>query len=279
MFCYYLLFYSAFSIEMFKSIVENYVVLMGLKNLVLEIKWLSNIEILTQAFLCISILIYTNYFFKIKRKLFLNIIFTVILVLAVYFSFFIPSNLLHFKYLNKTDDVLLIFVYLSVLYFIIIGIIFYKRIEDESDKRLLKQILIFTVVFTPFIIIEGFDFFLEEIFEIFTPMLYGIIAVLTIYHILKYYFNHYFITNGDIKILSDPEISKQVKNNFFNKYSISDREKDVILLVLKGYSNNRISEALFISIATVKTHIYNVFKKTNVKNRYELIYLTKNYIE
>lgn len=56
------------------------------------------------------------------------------------------------------------------------------------------------------------------------------------------------------------------------KYDISEREQEIIELILKGKSNKEIEDALFISIKTVKSHIYNIYKKLGVKNRLELIH-------
>ena len=56
------------------------------------------------------------------------------------------------------------------------------------------------------------------------------------------------------------------------KYNISQREKEIILLLIEGKSNNYIKESLFISYHTVKNHITNIYKKLNVKNRHELIH-------
>lgn len=53
-------------------------------------------------------------------------------------------------------------------------------------------------------------------------------------------------------------------------YNISKREKEVVDLLLLGKSNKEIEDDLFISIGTVKNHIYNIFKKVDVKNRNEL---------
>jgi DNA-binding NarL/FixJ family response regulator len=54
--------------------------------------------------------------------------------------------------------------------------------------------------------------------------------------------------------------------------SLTRREKAIVSLVCKGSSNNDIAESLFISCHTVKTHIYSAFRKTQCKNRVELIY-------
>ena len=70
---------------------------------------------------------------------------------------------------------------------------------------------------------------------------------------------------------NDYEVHK--KANILNKYNLSDRERDVVVFVLKGYSNKKIADTLFISLSTVKTHVHNTFKKTGSATRYELIHL------
>jgi DNA-binding NarL/FixJ family response regulator len=58
--------------------------------------------------------------------------------------------------------------------------------------------------------------------------------------------------------------------NLIEKYEITQREKEIIDLLLEGKTNKAISKELFLSFYTVKTHIYNIYRKTAVKNRVEL---------
>ena len=51
---------------------------------------------------------------------------------------------------------------------------------------------------------------------------------------------------------------------------LTEREMEVVNLLLRGLTYEEISRQLFISINTVKRHIQNVFKKLDVKNRTEL---------
>ncbi|GAB6184414.1 helix-turn-helix transcriptional regulator [Thermodesulfovibrio hydrogeniphilus] len=65
-------------------------------------------------------------------------------------------------------------------------------------------------------------------------------------------------------------------NNIFRKKSSFDihftaREKQIIDMICKGSSNREIANSLFIAEQTVKTHINNIFKKLNIKKRYDLI--------
>lgn len=52
---------------------------------------------------------------------------------------------------------------------------------------------------------------------------------------------------------------------------ISQREYDIIRLICNGYSNKEIARRLFISSATVKTHISNILAKLNLKGRMQIV--------
>jgi len=51
------------------------------------------------------------------------------------------------------------------------------------------------------------------------------------------------------------------------KFGLTTREKDVLKLIVQGYTNSEIAEKLFVSINTVKTHTKNIFVKMDVENR------------
>lgn len=50
---------------------------------------------------------------------------------------------------------------------------------------------------------------------------------------------------------------------------LSEREREVLRLVVEGKSNKEISEALFITESTVKRHLHNILQKLHAKNRAE----------
>ena len=62
---------------------------------------------------------------------------------------------------------------------------------------------------------------------------------------------------------------KQGNSDTFNL--LSDREKEVLTLIAKGFSNKEIAEKLVISVKTVETHKSNLMEKLQMKTRPELV--------
>lgn len=53
--------------------------------------------------------------------------------------------------------------------------------------------------------------------------------------------------------------------------TLTDREKEIVSLIAKGYSNKEVAEQLVISVKTVETHKANVMEKLGLKTRPELV--------
>lgn len=58
---------------------------------------------------------------------------------------------------------------------------------------------------------------------------------------------------------------------FAQSLHLTEREQEIFNLLLEDHNNQEISDRLFISIGTVKTHVHNIFQKSGVSRRYELI--------
>ena len=52
---------------------------------------------------------------------------------------------------------------------------------------------------------------------------------------------------------------------------LTRREEEVLDLLAKGYGNKRIAELLYVSVHTVRSHIYNVYDKLHVHNKVEAL--------
>lgn len=53
--------------------------------------------------------------------------------------------------------------------------------------------------------------------------------------------------------------------------SLTKREKEIILLIAQGLSNQEIAEKLFLSVRTVENHRFNLIQKLDVKNTAALV--------
>jgi DNA-binding CsgD family transcriptional regulator len=75
--------------------------------------------------------------------------------------------------------------------------------------------------------------------------------------------------------VSSYQIGGKMEQNIFQKNMSEDlltnREKEILPLVLQGMSNKSIAAELFVSENTVKTHVRNILSKYQVDNRTQLI--------
>jgi DNA-binding NarL/FixJ family response regulator len=80
-------------------------------------------------------------------------------------------------------------------------------------------------------------------------------------------------------VVSGNKIRDKLDNydNFQELNSLSKREKEIIELLSKGFTNSKIAKELFISSNTVHTHRKNIYKKLKVSSVQELISLAYRY--
>jgi DNA-binding NarL/FixJ family response regulator len=71
--------------------------------------------------------------------------------------------------------------------------------------------------------------------------------------------------------IEDEDHGKGMESDDF----LTRREKQILACLAQGQGNKEISNALFISTETVKTHIKNIFKKLDVKSRLEAVMAAK----
>ena len=74
-----------------------------------------------------------------------------------------------------------------------------------------------------------------------------------------------------------PSIAKKVLNVFndgskkLNEYKLTQREKEILQELVRGYSYKKIAETLFISLDTVRSHIKNIYQKLQVSSKSEAV--------
>lgn len=60
-----------------------------------------------------------------------------------------------------------------------------------------------------------------------------------------------------------------------NRYGLSDRERDVLTLLIRGLSMRQIAQELFITSSTVSFHLGRIYAKTGVHSRHQLTQLLR----
>ena len=79
-----------------------------------------------------------------------------------------------------------------------------------------------------------------------------------------------FFTSGNVES-PDNKSFELAEDSFTIKAQITQREKEIIRLIVDGRSTEEISEMLIISYETVKSHRKNIFRKLNLNKVTELI--------
>ncbi|MGY3749166.1 response regulator transcription factor [Vagococcus acidifermentans] len=81
----------------------------------------------------------------------------------------------------------------------------------------------------------------------------------------------------------EPEVTSKMmerltkKNQHELHEDLTNREREILLLISEGKSNQEIADELFITLKTVKTHVSNILSKLDVEDRTQAaIYAFKN---
>jgi DNA-binding CsgD family transcriptional regulator len=72
-------------------------------------------------------------------------------------------------------------------------------------------------------------------------------------------------------VIVEPAHPARITPLLMSAYGLTDREQDVTRLVLRGDSTAQIAERLVVSPHTVQQHLKNIFEKTGVRSRRELV--------
>ncbi|MFZ3090038.1 MAG: response regulator transcription factor [Nitrospirota bacterium] len=70
-----------------------------------------------------------------------------------------------------------------------------------------------------------------------------------------------------------PQNDEDMEKEMDEKFSLTEREKEMLRLLLQGKSNKEISALTYVSTETVKSHLQNIYKKLDVRSRLEAVTL------
>lgn len=88
----------------------------------------------------------------------------------------------------------------------------------------------------------------------------------------------FMVCNLEISLLGFPflkekPLPRSIPSTFLESYEITPRERDVLDQLILGKSYQEIAQVLKISPRTVDKHVENIYRKTLVSNRLELLHL------
>ncbi len=149
---------------------------------------------------------------------------------------------------------------ITTFYMILYIVLNFKDIVDKTLKKALIILTIITAIFTPTMFVyfsENFIFLADYTINTY----YFTLSILSILFGVFFFQKKPFLQNG------------KPTENFINEYKITAREVDIIELMITGKNSKDIAENLYISPRTVTTHISNIYSKTEVKSRVQLMNL------
>jgi DNA-binding CsgD family transcriptional regulator len=148
---------------------------------------------------------------------------------------------------------------------LVLGYILFRRVWRTDKQTFVLGLLLFATIGCAETFIGLIDLLRSPIAVraaqqnfLFSSVPYALYGIFILYYFLRFY-------------MSPPTVTDRPSEVFLAKYAITEREREIILKVIQGKSNADIASELVISLATVKTHLHNIFTKTGVDSRYDLL--------
>lgn len=142
-----------------------------------------------------------------------------------------------------------------------------KNIEDRQVRAMLLTLGIIGLALLPLLISSFvFDFIRAIVYQIFF-LLYSIAMLAFLSLSIAREINKLKEEGGKAKAEDEPVD--------LALYHITEREGEVIELIGKGLTNKEIAATLGLSVNTVNNHIANIFSKTGVRSRIDLLNLLR----
>lgn len=177
--------------------------------------------------------------------------------------------------LIASDIVLILMMLIGSIAYIVAAL--YKK----SDRELTVYMVIITAMITwnyvsyfwgETSVYWGNSSFVREPLDL-TIIFWFIVNIVMIYLVYR----RAFVPAYSVSDEKSPEdLLEEKLETVKTKYNLTEREKELTALIYEGRSNAEIAEALFISESTVKTHIYNIFKKMGIKNRMSVMKIVRD---
>ncbi|MCB2356467.1 helix-turn-helix domain-containing protein [Clostridium estertheticum] len=209
---------------------------------------------------------FINYLFgleitNLKKKIFFSVFTFQFIGIAIYYLF---ETHYIFKFIIHASIISVI------IYELYVGLKNYKQVVNKDLKQAIKSFVLITIIFLPFIMIESYRPYIQLIKNIeplkmaALPSYFLTINIFNLIFVLKYFNTPSFIANN------------KLTDYFKQKYDITEKQSEIIELIIKGLTYKQIAEKLFISSKTVDNHVQNIYKKLNVNSKMQLSYFVRS---
>lgn len=174
----------------------------------------------------------------------------------------------YFYTLNKTKD-----------------IEYHKHLQNYRKLFLMILIMLMLIFLEDTIVIFNLNYFISNIpwfneKNMSEDLLSVCFVVLTLRYIN--HLNNDIVIQGEFKNIQvqnveNNSLSKgEMERTFSEKYNLTNRESEILHLLLEDKTNEEISKDLYITVGTVKAHVHKIFEKTEVNRRSQLLHKFQN---
>ena len=158
---------------------------------------------------------------------------------------------------------------LVVLYCITL-LVAQRHVADRSVWLMSLTMVIISLSMFPVVLLALLVDFLKDLTLPVVGMAYAIALMVFMY--IALYRNEKQVKREVAEVPSRPSALEDY-SSLSQKWHITEREFEVIKLIKKGLTNKEIAATLGISVNTVNNHIANIFAKTEVRSRIDLLNL------
>lgn len=200
---------------------------------------------------------------------------------VIFFILSILGILLHFNFYIIANRIF----YLSILFLFVLSFLNYKNIKDRTIKFIVKILGLITILIYP-ILVYQLIILNKNVFDIgsidITLVLFYIWWNLVMLSYLLWYFigiiknknnviDKNLIENNSKNIEENKIINKSSSKKEEEQINLTKREREILFYLLSGKTNKEVATILKISLNTVNNHVANIYDKSGVKNRVELV--------
>ncbi|MBA4320245.1 MAG: hypothetical protein C0412_17750 [Flavobacterium sp.] len=241
------------------SVALGFLSIINVSNLAIAILWCMAFAIMIYKFLEIPFdRRYKTFFKYIAWTIVLFLIYCIItLLLNVYTQFFITASLISG--------------YTIAVVILTYSVFLYKKTESIENSGRKNSLKLFSIIFIFFSLCNLFIFINAYPLHLVPGVIvkFSFCGLDLIFNICTFLwaFKYFHLLGTQTEPINIENVSEE---QLITKYQISKRELEVIHLICAGKSNQEIADLLFISIGTVKNHLYNIYAKIGVKNRTQL---------